>query len=65
VTGADDAVRVLVDDHQRLADPLLLVGLHERLCRRHERHGVARLLGSELFRPAHVVGHLGVLREAG
>jgi hypothetical protein len=35
MTGADDVVRALVDDHQRLADPLLLVGLRERLCRHH------------------------------
>jgi hypothetical protein len=57
-------VRAPVDDQQRLADPLLLVGLHERLCRRHER-GVARLLDGELLRPSHSVGHLGVLGEAG
>jgi hypothetical protein len=61
LTGADDAVRALVDDHQRLADPLLLVGLHERLRHRHESCGVAGLLDGELLRPAHGVGHLGVL----
>jgi hypothetical protein len=58
-------LRPLVDDHQRLADPLLFVGLHERLRRRHERRGVVRLLDGELFRPAHGVRHLGVLGEAG
>jgi hypothetical protein len=58
-------LRALVDDHQRLADPLLLVGLHERLCRCHERRGVARLLDGELFRPVHGIRHLSVLREAG
>jgi hypothetical protein len=58
--GADDTVRALVDDHQRLADPLL-ISLHERLRRR----GVTRLLDDELLRLAHGVGHLGVLGEAG
>jgi hypothetical protein len=58
-------LRALVDDQQRLVDPLLLVGLHELLRRRHERRGVAGLLDGELLRPAHGIGHLGILREAG
>jgi hypothetical protein len=52
LTGADDAARTLVDNQQRLADPLLLVGLHERLHRRHERRGVTGLLDGELLCPA-------------
>jgi hypothetical protein len=58
-------LRALVDDQQCLADPLLLVGQRERLRRRHERRRVIGLLDGELLRPAHGVGHLGILKEAG
>jgi hypothetical protein len=41
-------MRAPVDDQERLADSLLLLDLHDRLRRRHERRDITRLLAGEL-----------------
>jgi hypothetical protein len=45
--------RAAVHDLERLAEPLGLLCLHDRLRRCHERRCVARLLAGQLLRPAH------------
>jgi hypothetical protein len=38
---ADDGAPAAVDNSERFVDPLLLLGLHDCLCRHHEDRGVA------------------------
>jgi hypothetical protein len=59
------ALRAPVDNQERLIDPLLLLGLHDRLRCSHERRGIVRLLAGKLFRPAYGVHYFGVLGEVG